>query len=368
MATNHDISIYIDGIMLTEENSNVYSLDIEESFVLEIPKLNLFVALSGPFLVNVPILDGSLIEIRFNNHLSKKGTEVWLFKVFHFDAMGSGQGTSIEYRITAYHKSLWDLSCLEDESYNSNSSDVFKRIADKTNMLSSVDETLDKQVWFTLEGNRLNFLRDVCRHAYANKYSTYVWWVSKNNTLHFKNIISRIQEKPSARIQETNDTVNVSGDYVPVTNVTYAIESGTNNFYFGYGNNALYYDALKENNNLLYPREFMINAGKVNVNADAKNQGWLDFGINTGNTHANYELAAIQNKRSLALWSTIVTCIDTFLFPMEVGDCVQFNFKLDGITDFKLYSGRYLIAGIKLAIDSRNSPVNKLTLIRQGVS
>ena len=355
--------------MLNDTNSALYKFSLEETISGEFPRLELHIGLRDEFLTTHPLTDGSPIYVEIGNENQSNAIEVCRFRLYTFDAMSSPLGGTLEYQIVAYHEALWYLSKIEDESYTMTSEGVFNRIAERTNLLADTDKTNDPMTWFTLEGNRLDFLRSVCAHAWANKYSVYAWWVNRTGVLNFKNLVERIQQKASRRIIETTDiTGDLNIGVTPVSNVTYAMESAINNFRYGYGNNTLFYDVENVRNRLIYPREFKSNAESLNISKVGQNQGWISYGISEGNTHSNYQRAEIQNKRGLALWSTVVTCVDQYCFDVSLGDCVEFLFKVDGKDDALLYSGNYLVSGINLVLDTTNKPVKKLFLVRQGIS
>ena len=363
------ISIKINNVLLNEDNSAVRSFLLEESITTEFPKLSMTVSLRNEFLTEKPLIDGSPIEITISSETSSRPDEVCRFRLYHFDAVSSTDGGSLEYSITAYHEALWLLSRMEDSAYTMSSSEVFKRIAIKTNLADpEIDQTNDYMTWFTLEGNRLNFMRDVCLHSWSNKYSVFAWWVSRTGSLHFKNLVSRIQEIPSCRLKETLDLTKENDSCRPVTNVSYTVESSINNFKYGYGRKLLYFDTLEMESNVLYPREFQSNVQSLNVSEVGSTQGWISSGISSGNVHQNYQRAEIQNRRGLALWSTVISCVDQYCCNFDIGDCVEFVFQIDARNDSLLYSGNYLVSGIQLVIDTTNKPVKKLFLVRQGIS
>lgn len=367
--SSFSFTIYINGIKLDDKNSIVYNMVIEETISGEFPKLELRLGLRDIFLTSYPLTDGSPITIQVYNDVATNSEEIYKFRLYNFEAVSSPSGGTLDYSITAYHESLWNLSVLEDEAYKTTSSGVFDRVATKTDLVPEVDETNDYMTWFTVDGNRLNFLREVCLHSWANKYSVYAWWVGRLGTLNFKNLIYRIQQKPVIRLIETTDLMNdMSSGAHPITNVTYSVESAINNFKYGYGNNNSFFDVENIINRVQHPREFQVNSQSLNVSNLGQNQGWLNQGISAGNTHANYQRALIQNKRGLALWSTVITCIDQYCFNANIGDCVEFVFKVDGRDEALLYSGNYLISGIKFVVDSTNKPMKQLFLVRQGIS
>lgn len=360
------ISVYINGILLDDVNSVVYKIFIEESISNEFPKLEMHVGLRDDFLKDHPVTDGSAIRIEL-----RKGSNIKVcnFRVFHYQAMSSPLGGTLEYQIVGYHEALWYLSKLEDEAYNMTSECAFNRIADKTNLGFDSDRTNDAMVWFTVEGNRLNFMREMCLHAWANKFSVYAWWVSKTGVLNFKNLVSRVQQKSRYVFAESNDVLNdLKAGSQPVTNVTYTMESAINNFRFGYGNNLTFFDTDNVKNRILYPREFQTNVQSLNISKVGQNQSWISSGLSSENVHPNYKRAEVQNKRGLALWSTIITCIDQYCIDVDVGDCVEFLFRIDGKEDAMLYSGNYIVSGVSFLIDSLDSPVQQITLVRQGIS
>lgn len=360
------ISIYINGVLLDDANSVVYKVSIEESISNEFPKLEMHLGLRDVFLTDYPVTDGSVIRIELRKDNDVK---VCNFRMFHYQAMSSPLGGTLEYQIVAYHEALWYLSKIEDEAYNMTSECAFHRIADKTNLDFDSDQTNDAMAWFTVEGNRLNFMREMCLHAWANKFSVYAWWVSKTGVLNFKNIIERVQQKSKYVFAESLDILNeLKTGVQPVTNVTYTVESAVNNFRFGYGNNLTFFDTDNVKNRILYPREFQTNVQSLNIAKVGQNQSWIASGLSSENVHANYKRAEVQNKRGLALWSTVITCVDQYCIDVDIGDCIEFLFKLDGKEDCMLYSGNYLVSGINFLIDSQDTPVQQITLVRQGIS
>ena len=369
MEESSQVTILINGVMLDDRNSRVHKFIVEESFAEEFPKLTLFVTLRAEFLTQFPLTDGSPIVIKIYRSGTPNGLESWNFRCYHFDAMSVGDGGSFQYNITAYHESLWTLNCLEDSCYTCASNEVFKRIGDKAGLVVEDDPTMDKQTWFTLEGNRLQFMRDVCAHAFADKYSVYLWWVGKEGVLNFKNIVSRIQKQHKCILTETTDmTKGIATGRIPVMQVTYSMESGINNFKYGYGKYMSFFDSFNTKNRTIYPKDFESNVQTLNVYEDAQSLGWIDCGVNSKNTHANYNRAFVQNKRGLALWSTVLTCIDLNNYPFRLGDCIKFDLKVDGFEEMLLYTGNYLVAGIYYSIDETNKPKTKLFLVRQGIS
>lgn len=369
--TNSSITftVYINGVKLDDKNSAVYKIAIEETISGEFPRLDMSLGLRDIFLTSYPLTDGTPIVVEIYDDVIKGSFERYNFRLYSFEAMSSPSGGTLDYMIVAYHESLWKLSVLEDSAYSTTSAGLFKQIANKTDMTPDVDETNDYMTWFTVEGNRLNLLREVCLHSWANKYSVFAWWVNRFGELNFKNLIYRIQQKPSRKLIETTDLMtDLYPGATPITNVMYSMESAVNNFRYGYGNNISFFDVENISNRVQYPREFQVNAQSVNISSAGKNQSCINSGISSGNTHSNYQRAEIQNKRGLALWSTVISCVDQYCFNANLGDCVEFVFKVDGRDESLLYSGNYLISGIKFVVDSTNRPMKQLFLVRQGIS
>lgn len=364
----HEVTVAINDIILDQANSAIYDLKIEESILNEIPKLTMKVLLSGTFVTDTFLVDGSEITLRVNYLQSGKPMEDWKFKLYSYTAVSSGKGDSFIYTITAYHEALWKLSQLETKYYNTTVSEVFKQIAIDNKLSYDIDQSQDKQVWFSLEGNRLSFLRDICLHSYVGPYSVNYWWVSKNGVLKFKDLVNQIFSVSKWNFSEVNDlTIDREENEVFVTTPVYEVESGMNNFTQGYGLDGYCFNVTGGSNEIYHPKDFLSKVETLNVSDDAKTQRFRDLGVNIGNTHANYNKATMQNLRGRALWSTTITCIDQNACSVDVGDCVTYTANIDGAQPVKIYSGNYIVSNVTTSFNQLNVPVNKIVLMRQGV-
>lgn len=365
------VSLAINGVTLSGINSKVSQLKIFESISNEIPSLNLEVLLKNEFMIN-PVFDGSLIELRINfpSYVIKSGHyRTARFRVYYFEAHEVSNEFGLEYSISAMAETYYKLNSIEQNAYTGNSTSVFSAMGDSLKISTDLGNTNDLQTWFPADGNRINFLRHTCLHSWKDNESVFCWWVDRYNTLCLKNLTEGIKNDTKwIFIHNRNEDSPRLSNMILVNSMRYISTSGENNTAEGYGKNNVLFDQVENAKYVTDVNKFYSGAEAMNLNKDvAHKMRYNQLGIKTTNTHDNYHIAEMQNKRGRSLYSINAECFSTDIRDVLLGDTVYYEMSLGSELEGKVYSGKYIIIGIETILAGKNS-MAKYTLARQGIT
>lgn len=365
------VTLSINGTTLSGMNSKISQLKIFESISNEVPSLNLEVLLKNEFMTN-PVFDGSLIElgINFPSYIIKSDHyRTARFRVYYFEAHEVSNEFGLQYSISAMAETYYKLNTIESNAYTGNSTSVFSAIGDSLKISTDLGNTNDMQIWFPADGNRLNFLRHTCLHSWKDSESVFCWWIDRYNTLCLKNLTEKIKSDAKWVFSHNrNEDSPRLPNMVLVNSMRYISTSGENNTAEGYGKNNVLYDQVENSIDTIDANRFYSGAETLNVNKElSKKMRYNQLGIKTTNTHDNYHLAEMQNKRGRTLYSINVECFSTDIRDVLLGDTAYYEMSLGSEIEGKVYSGKYIVIGIETILAGKNS-MAKYTLARQGIT
>lgn len=369
--TELSVSISINGTALSNFNSQLQKITITESISDEVARVQIDVLLKNEMLMN-PIIDGSLVElgINFPEHIFiSHHHNISRYRVYYYDAHEVSNEFGLQYTIVAIPEAYYLLNTIEENAYSGTAHSVFASIAKQNKIDSDLKTTNDTQVWFSADGNKLSLLRHTCLHAWKDMESVYCWWIDRYGVLCLKNFTDEIKADTKwVFIHNRNETSNRKVNEVLVHSIRYMSESGANNTSEGYGQIYTVMNPIVNDQNLLNINTFYSGSETLNVNKDlSRPQRYDHLGIQTSNTHPNYLVAELQNKRGRTLYSIYVECYSNEYKDVLLGDTVYYEMSLGSEIEAKIYTGKYIIIGIETVLLGRNT-MTKYTLAKQGVS
>lgn len=364
------VSIFINGIKLSNLNSKISRLILSESISNEIASIQIDVLLRNEFMVR-PVTDGSIVDfsVNFPSHIiGSSHKKVSRFRVYYYEAHEVSNEIGLQYSISAMVDSYYKLNTIEENVYDSTSSAVFQSIASMNNISSDTVGTNDKQIWFPADGNKINFLRHTCLHAWKDRDSVFCWWIDRYNYLCLKNFTDLIRgETKWIFIHNRKEDSLTKTNTILINSIRYLSSSGENNTAEGYGKLQTYFDTISNKRNTININNFYSGSEGLNINADVcKPMKYNQVGILSTNVHKNYIEAELQNKRGRTLYSVFVECYSSTINDVLLGDTVYYEMSLGSEIDVKIYTGKYIVIGIETSFIGRNC-MTKYTLAKQGI-
>lgn len=365
------VTLTINGITCNDGNSKISKLSLEESISGEFPLLQIAVLLRHEFL-SAPISDGSPVVLLINYPeyvVKSKDYKLMRFRVYYFEGHEVSNEAGLQYIISCMPEAYYKLNSISDLVFKGSSSSVFSGVAKELGIDTNLCNTFDTQVWFSLDGNRISFLRHTCLHSWVDNLSVMCWWVNRYGILYLKNFTDEIKRETTWKFfHNRNDDADRSQSIVFINSPRYISVSGENNTKEGYGKLNLVFSPQDNDISTLKVNKLYSAAESVNVNKDIVQPMRYDsLGIKTTNVHQNYFEAEEQNQRGRTLYSMIVECFSNEAKDVLLGDTVFYEMKLGGEVEGLMYTGKYIVIGIETIFSAR-STVTKYTLARQGIS
>jgi len=153
----------------------------------------------------------------------------------------------------------------------------------------------------------------------------------------------------------------------------YAIvnRAGFMNVTTGYQETRVVQSVIEEDDAKHSSLTFKKNSAKLMMSADVKSQvdrNKFSFApVDVGNTHANYEKAAYQNRRMGNLFALGLDMMTPEFSSADLLDVVNIEMELPDVKGSRQYSGKYLVLSKVIYVQGGNY-YEKLELARHGLN
>jgi hypothetical protein len=267
-----------------------------------------------------------------------------------------------------------DLHTSRIKSYGPvTSSDAIAAAAADAGLSADCDQTADTQVWLRPNERGTEFIYRTARNSWAGPTSCFVTGILATHELRHYNLYERMQRQPTWIFRNVLQEV-----YAPAANeilfedAAYTAFCGTTNSYSGYGRTNSSYDIITG---------FEFPAGDVaaiftNVaNMATGSQGSqrpVTMAYDSDNTHQNYTLAAAQNVKIKALFSTRIDLTTRFGRHVKLLDYVSVLPYAMGLNEFnggliEPWAGNYFVSEIHTLV-SPAAIGKKYVVVREGMN
>jgi len=367
----YDLDIFVDNLNLFETPGCVLmKADIWEAINNPIPTCKLEMTVPIGWIDDRSLVDGSLIKI----HLKSKDynfDESYLFRVFNIEKL-----TLAQEFVHVLVDGVLDFypGYRSGNIYNSCSqtSHIFKTIADQNGLKSDIDNTNDTQLWVAGENSLYNFMTSMSQYAWADETSAMFWCFDRQKRLLYKNLTALFRNR-SDKIWKFVQTSlpSVEKREFSYSTVQGSLQSGTNNIRNeGYGGSDSYFSLIDYKNVDFSAKKVVAESKILNISKELS-QGLAQqfFPFDIGNFHKNYYTAYKQNKRILATYSSYLILRTEFLQAYRLGQIVSFEYtdSMDSKNKLKALSGTFMIDAIHVIITTAAIKSN-IELVMQGLN
>lgn len=318
--TLYDVSIIIGGAdLLNDGNASQVNCTIEESIYDGIPMCHIMFLSSPDFLNNNPIVDGTAITIKISSE--QLGIRQYMFfRVLKVSVAPNGNNMFYSINgIIDFYEFFRDPIVY---SMNSNSSEIFKRIADVQGLNCVIHPTKDKQLWIPSESNLYQWLNYVTQHAWASPQSGFFWFLTKEKDLLLLDIDRLVYGAKNVSYFKYGDlqTSDITNNISRYKNIAINISTGNENiFNRGYDGDNEHFDLLSYSTKHVKANKVRAVSEIVNINKGLSaglGKNILPFDV--GNHHPNFFLAEAQNRRVLSTYSTYIDLTCEFYTPIDL--------------------------------------------------
>lgn len=356
------VSILFNGQEFPFETNSLDFLHMSSSVRTALPILTFKVTDVKKFLtLNNFLVDGTRITVTAGKEQQKTA---YNFRLFSFKEIPSN---SPEYKIHAYLDAplYWASSLVEAQKGTSN--EVLKKMADRCGMTYSGVNTSDSQNWLPQNLTIREFVRQVAYHGWANDSSCMQAAVTLDRVLRYRNV-SDFDTYP---VKDFFATTKVTDKIKPMTDYAIVNRAGFMNVTTGYQETRVVQSVIEEDDAKHSSLTFKKNSAKLMMSADVKSQvdrNKFSFApVDVGNTHANYEKAAYQNRRMGNLFALGLDMMTPEFSSADLLDVVNIEMELPDVKGSRQYSGKYLVLSKVIYVQGGNY-YEKLELARHGLN
>lgn len=353
----YEVNIFLDALDVLNTPGTMFTrCEIFESISNPLPTCELEVLVPVGWVDERAIADGTPIKIKIEAK-DLKILEEYNFRLFNIRKLRADQQfvkLILEGILDVYQGFTDGNPC----NMYGTTSEVFKAIATKLNVASSIDNTTDSQLWTAGNNNIFNFLMYIAEFGYIDETSAMIWFFNRHKQLFYKNLTQLFRnrhENIHTFVQNPDPKKDKQFAY---TNIETSIQAGIENLkHEGYGGIDFYFDQPSYSYKQVAARKVVAESNVINISKELSQglgQEWYPFDI--GNFHPNYWLAYKQNKRILSTYSTYVTLTCQFFQKFNIGQIVNIDYldSQDLDNRIKCFTGTYIIDAIHISITLDN--------------
>ena len=368
----YNLSVFIDDLDVLSSGCLLGKCTLFESIYSHIPSCDMNIVVPSKMMDQRSIVDGSKIRFEIEFCFEEgKPKESYTYRIYSIERLELK-----EKYIDLTIKGVIDFyeGYTEANKYNAmgNTSDIFKSIAQRNNLASSIDLTNDKQLWVAGQRNVYDFMQFISERGWIDTTSCMYWALDRHKILLYKNLTTLLANRSDTiyTFKQNSHTENERLTY-GYTQCYSLIPSGEENIYgYGYGGNGYCFDLLEYKQNVINARKAVAWSNLFNINKELS-RGLSDvfFPFDVGNYHANYNTAKIQNKRLLSTYSTYTILDSQYFQPYRLGQIVNLEYIDSSNPEYKIncLTGIRCISSIRINI-SMSSISSKIELAMQGLN
>lgn len=365
----YNVNIVIGDIDLLDDGfASKVSCKIVESIIDSVPICKIVFMSSRDFLDNFPIIDGTKLNILIKSEVFNIDENIQ-FRTANVSAIPTGNNV------------VYSLDCVIDfyeifrspvkYSMKNNSSEVFNFIAKQNNLIGSIHQTNDKQLWLPSETNLGQWMSYIAAHAWSSQQSCFYWFLNRTKNLFFLDLDKLLHESKNIVKFYYGDLEDedVEKRIVRYKNIVLKATPGEENlFNHGYDGRVAHFDLLSYSTQKTNANKVRANSEIININKELSQglgENLLQFDV--GNHHKNFFLAEAQNRRILSTFSTYITLTSEFFRPLKLSQVCTINAKSPNQSngDLPTLNINYIVSKIETTITS--SSVNMdVELCSQG--
>lgn len=370
---NFFLQIFVDAYELPLQTMPLVKLALHSRLRTHVPVGEL--VLSDPLLLNNRLLnisDGTPISIRVGT--SSARSSLYKFRAFKPKSLPSESSDSVHVSMYADHPDYWLTRTTKP--FEGNSSALIEYVAGLSGLIAKVDATGDSQIWLPMNKRLCEFVDTAARAGYISDKSCMQHGVRLDRTLVYKNV-DDLNYSGAAKFQ-TGLYGDPGAKLWPCLSYRSIPVSGYANSTGGYAatqvSDSLVVDDVvhKEVTKSLKNSVMYMN---TNLADKYKGNGRVSMApIDAGNTHAKYQQALYQNKRSSAINSGRLDLVTNQWTELDLIDTVITALVKLGTTEVDSVhldddaSGKHYVGAKSVYLDLRGNYYERFTLIRDGHS
>jgi len=194
---------------------SIVSLEITESIVTILPKIEMYVADAGTFLDGNPISDKDVLHIKINNNVEQPETEInATFIISGITILSDNyQNKGNAIKIVGYMAADNVFSPYTQNAINGTSNDVIRKISKKIGLKFKSDVTGSENIYWYQDGNNYQYLTHIANRAYVPNDGVFVYG-TLDGTINYTTLKTKIVSEPKLTGYYEPDRVknNVLGD------------------------------------------------------------------------------------------------------------------------------------------------------------
>lgn len=309
----HDIDLFDSGC------ADKIKCCIYESVVDSVPVCKITFNSSPDFLNDYPIVDGTKVTIQIKSDIFEINDQ-YVFRVMKFSALPFGNMFSFAIEAVVDFYELFRAP--NKYSANNNSSEIFNSVMKNNNLIGSIHQTQDKQLWVPSEANLGQWLSYIAAHGWSSQQSGFYWFMNKNKNLFYLDIDKLIHESKNIIKFYYGDTESkdIDDKIVRYKNIIIKTNPGEENlFNRGYDGESHHFDLMSYTTKQTNANKVRATSEIVNINKELSNGlGKSLLQLDVGNHHKNYFIAEMQNRRVLSTYSTYVDLSCELFRPIKL--------------------------------------------------
>ncbi len=373
------VDILIDNRPIPPTNGLFSSLFIYEGNGFPFPslELNLHDTL-GSLSKDLALTEGNEISIMVGTDDSNNKLRYRQFRFFSCRQQVGSAGPTLQ--IFAVYNSPSFIQKSTRESYEGNSSQVLKILAETSNLTYDGPETFngrtpdDSQIWRNVGKTRTAFARKIAMHGWVSEGSCMSYVITSDGVLRYRNlndvINGDINKITNAFVQNISNRESSTYTKHRVIEARDRSDAGMSNAWMNYGHLRINHQATGEPlvlDKIAVPtiaEKFPISRKISEVIKDSR----VDYGLIDGdNVHIHYEEAIYQNIRLLSLFNQRMSLLVDRPTEVNVFDLVLYRQQDLDEYDIK-NSDQYILFGKTIAVIQGSNYCERLEIGRQEVT
>ena len=326
---SYNLKFIVNGTdLLTVPGIQISSLDIYEDIYDGLPTFSAELAIPKSALDADMFVDGSTFEIMIDSDTFEiKGD--YIFRCWDIPQITQTDN----YNLISLNGILDVYEIYRDgNKFNlySNTSDIFKNIAEENNLTSDIDATKDLQLWVAGRRNLFQFMHHLCKYGYCDETSAMIFFFDKEKRLIYKDFSKLLKNKTKEIYTFVKSTVgNSKKRTFGYNDGSISLYAGTDNVVNGgYGNDFEVFNLLTYQPNTIRATKVVAESETINISKELSqglNYDWFPFDI--GNFYDKYWIAYAQNKRIRSTYSTYIKLNCQNLQKFRLGEVVNVDFR-----------------------------------------
>lgn len=357
--------MFIDNVEYPLGFNNVLNfLHMGSSIKQQLPTIHFSISDMDSVFVKSGIPDGIPLKVVIKSGQSR--TDVYTFRKFH--STKELNGGIYTYQVDGYWDAALYWAGTECVGTRGSSDEVLSQIASLCGLKYSGTPTNDSQLWLQQNYTYGQFAKMIRQHGYVDATSCMALGVDLTGTMVYRNLNGTNGGSSPVKVvafQRADDALSAI-DYGVLQN------SGFNNQLSGYASGVVSQTVTGDTasdlqDQLVFTADVRAPLYNTTVKGIAKRGNYSYSGVDVGNTHLTYDLAAYQNLRYGNLFSLTLQILFDAPTYLQLMNDITFSVTNIDNSQSTAYSGNYIVTGRAIYIQGVTYS-EKLEVTRHGTN